>query len=403
MVLHALLFHRKDGLLRSLFLGFAWIGAACLPFFLYTRGWSRDYLGSGYNYEDLWRYLSALRAYLLQIHVYCWPGLIALPLLWKRISGREKTRRESVRNRVTFFALLGLVAVGSPASTWTFVLMAIALAGLMIEQASYLARESKRDSSPASLRKEYCFLIIYLTVGCLLLVGLSAYPFFRYFLGLLPLFSVLTALTLIGLAAWRKWLFWPLATCIVCCNLLQLGPFTAITGFAEKLATDSSTLYLNDFGYLPNNNAAALILRLQEPFPRIQSTAWQYLQEITHHYVGPIGGVVIYLNTNAHPEDKILTTYEQFPLMFYTDLKVYSSRASSDIPGFPDWVLIHGTQPVLSPFLAGAVENPNEYQMVSIPAFEFFSENIPEPAMHRFVTPANGAPVKLFRRVQRHH
>ncbi len=39
-----------------------------------------------------------------------------------------------------------------------------------------------------------------------------------------------------------------------------------------------------------------------------------YLYEITHHYYGPIDGIVKFLNKNARPGDTVAITYEDLPL-----------------------------------------------------------------------------------------
>ncbi len=402
MTLHLFLFHRHDRVLRRFAIGCALIGVACLPFFLYSRGWSRDYLGSGHNYDDLWRFLAGLRAYLLLVHVYCWPGLVAVPLLWRRISGHDKAKRRSARNRVTFLALLWLITTSLPPGVWTFSLMGVALLALSAELILHLNRTSRRAPGAFDLRSEYAFLVLYLIGGCVVITGLAPFPFFRYFLGLLPLFTVLTALTVIGLAVKKDWVAWGLTTCLIACNLIQLSPFTAMMGLCEAAGVTSKSEYLNEFGYIPSNNDARLTLRLDRSYPRFESLPWEYLQEVTHDYVGPIEGVVSYLRAHARSNENIVTTYEQFSLMFYTSQKVYSSYAGNGIPEFPDWVLIHGSQPLyISSVLARALEDPSLYQKVPVPALEFSYENIPEPAWHRFTTPTNGTAVALYHRVQK--
>jgi hypothetical protein len=129
--------------------------------------------------------------------------------------------------------------------------------------------------------------------------------------------------------------------------------------------------------------------------------AWDYVQELTHEYLGPIGGVVRYLRAHAHPGEVIVATYEHFPLMFYTDLRVYPDWASGDLGELPDWVLIHGPRPpALTDRLAQALKDPRQYQQAQVAAHEFAFENIPEPNWHQFRTPAEGPLVSLFHRVR---
>jgi hypothetical protein len=87
--------------------------------------------------------------------------------------------------------------------------------------------------------------------------------------------------------------------------------------------------------------------------------------------------------------------------MFYTDLKVYSTRSGTNLWVLPDWVLIHGSEPPsFSERLARALQNPAEYQQVPVMAHELPFENAPEPNWHQFRTRTDGPLVALFRRVR---
>jgi hypothetical protein len=397
---HSFIYHRNAAVLRRLAAGWAFIAGISLPFFLYSRGWSRDYLGSGHNYEDLWRYLAGLRAYLLQVHAYAWPGLLAFPLLWKKSGSPGAAIQRAKRNRIAIFTLVWFVASCFPPGPWALAWMGIALAALGVEIYVYLKQGLDRPASTAAMRAEYALLIIYLAVGCLVIAGLSPYPFYRYYLGLLPLFVVLTAATVLELASGRRWIAGSLAACLIFCNLLSLGPFSVVTSLAEVAGLASKESYFGEFGYPPNNNNAALTLRISESFPRFQSMPWKYIQEVTHEYVGPITGVVRYLRSNANSNETMLVTYEQFPLMFYTDLKVYSAQAGKDIPECPDWVLIHGpSNPTLPEKLIQALRNPAQYQRANVDVHEYAWENAPEPSLHQYLSPNAGPLVILFHRV----
>jgi len=49
------------------------IAAATLPFFIYTRSWSRNYQEVGYGFESVPRICPRSGPYLFKIHVYAWP------------------------------------------------------------------------------------------------------------------------------------------------------------------------------------------------------------------------------------------------------------------------------------------------------------------------------------------
>jgi hypothetical protein len=398
--LHGFVYHRNSSTLRRLASGWGLIAAIGLPFLVYSRGWSRDYLGSGYNFNDLWRYLAGLRAYLLQVHAYCWPGLLALPLLWKGRGKTQAARHPFRRIRIVAAALVWMLTTCLPPGPWNFALMGVAIAVLGLEVFFYLKADIDRSGSHDGFRAAFSLLIVFLAVGCLLIAGLSPFPFFRYFLGLLPLFTVLTAATVLALASDRKWIAVALTALLLSCNALSQGPFIMMTRLAKTTGLVSEDRYASDFGYRPSNEDAAMTLGIGVPFLGFRSAAWDYAQEGTHEYIGPIDAVVRHLRANARSGESILVTYEQFPLMFYTDLKVYSMRASKDIPEYPDWVFIHGDpNPDLPGRLYQVLRDPSQYQKAPIEAREYLWENIPEPGLHLYRTLRDGPPVMLFHRI----
>jgi 4-amino-4-deoxy-L-arabinose transferase-like glycosyltransferase len=397
---HACILHRNVRFLRRLFLSWAGIGAGTLPFFFFTQAWSRDYMGTGHNYEELWRYLGGLRAYLIQIHVYFWPALLALPLLGMRRSKSAADRFRAKRIRIAIFVILLFAAACFPPGPWSLSLMGCALAAAGMEVITFFRSPSEACRGLA-LRDEWILLILVAAFACLIIAGLAPYPFFRYYLGLFPVFSILTAVTVLELARGKPWLSIALMVCLLSCNLIQLGPLALLTRAVQATGLASPEDYRNDFGYLPNNMNAVLALRLAAPHGGLQSPAAGYFQEITHNYVGPISGVVRYLHAHAKSNENILTTYEHFPLMFHTDLKVFSIHLQDDVPDYPDWVLMHGNvRPVFAGRLAQALRNPAEYEPAPVEAHEYGWENSPEPVFHLFRSPEGGAPVKLFHHVK---
>lgn len=66
-----------------------------------------------------------------------------------------------------------------------------------------------------------------------------------------------------------------------------------------------------------------------------------YLYEVTHHYVGPIDGIVAYLNEHGKPDDVVAITYGDLPLKFYTKMRVVGGLTGEDLtPALhADWVI----------------------------------------------------------------
>lgn len=401
MAAHTFFFHRNRSFFSRFALCLGVIGAGSLPFFIYTNAWSRNYEGAGYGFDDLGRYLATLRAYLLQVHVYCWPFSLVLLVICKRRTHKGAPGRRNQRMRLTILALSWLVALCAPPSGWSFALLVIVVVLAGIDLTRWLLNAPGGKTGAGPLREELALLALLLSVSVILFAGICNYPFYRYLIGLLPLFAAATAATVVAVGSSRRWGAAALTACLVACNIVQLGPFTLATGLAEAIRLVSKDQYANEYGYLPSNMNSSQTLMLIFAFPRLRSLAWEYAQEITHDYLGPIGAVVQYLSTHAQPDDVLVTTYEHFPLMFYTNLRVFPARASERLADPPDWVFVHGEY--ASPFpdrLAQAVRNPKEYQQVPIAAREFSFENIPEPNWHRFRTPTGGPPVSLFHRVR---
>jgi hypothetical protein len=396
MAAHAFVFHRNRIFLRRFAIQSGVIAIACLPFFAYTQGWSRNYGGSGYGFDDLGRYLATLRAYLLQVHVYCWPVLLALPLAWKFTARKHAPKRKSYATKLTALALLYLLALAVPPSPGSFAVMSIVVAVAGFDLTRWVSTNPARNW----MREEVALLALLLSVSVLLFAGICNYPFFRYLVGILPLFAVATAATVIALGAGNKWVTALIAACLVFSNLVQQGPFALIAGWVEALGLGSRVQFVSDYGYRPSNLSSYQSLGLQNAAPRFRSLLWEYAHELTHDYLGPVGAAVRYLQEHAHPDETLLTTYEHFPLIFYTNLHVYQTKSGSNLVELPNWVFIHGSQEAPpSEHLAQALRDPNQYLEINIAAHEFAFENIPEPNWHQFRTPTEGPLIGLFRRV----
>jgi hypothetical protein len=244
-------------------------------------------------------------------------------------------------------------------------------------------------------------LALLLSVSVVFFTGICNYPFFRYLIGILPLFAVATAATVIAVGSSHRWGPAVLTACLVLCDVIQLGPFLVTTGLAEATRIVSEDQFAADFGHVTSNLSSYATLRMGHPFPKLRSLPWEYAYELTHNYLGPISGVILYLHEHARTGEVFVTSYEHFPLMFYTDLEVYSTRSLANPAILPDWVQIHGWEPpVFSERLARALHNPEEYQQAPVMAHELPYENTPEPNWHQFRTWTDGPLVVLFRRVR---
>jgi len=273
------------------------------------------------------------------------------------------------------------------------------LAALMLSTLRYFSAIPDSAMGNRISREEVALLALLPAVSVVFFAGISNDPFFRYLIGIVPILAAATAATVLALASVRRWIAVLLTACLLLYDVLQVGPFALLTGAARVSGLVSQRDLLARFGHLSSNVNSYLNMGQERPFPGLRSLAWEYAQELTHDYVGPIGGVVRYLQEHARPGQSIVTFYEHFPLMFYTELKVYSTRSGTDVGELPDWFLFHGgDDAAFRARLARAMREPGLYRRAPVPAHEYTWENIPEPHRHLFRTPINNPPVILFRR-----
>jgi 4-amino-4-deoxy-L-arabinose transferase-like glycosyltransferase len=66
-----------------------------------------------------------------------------------------------------------------------------------------------------------------------------------------------------------------------------------------------------------------------------------YLYEITHHFVGPVDGLVSYLNEHGKPDDVVAITYDDMPLKLYTKMRIVGGLTGEDLTPTltADWVI----------------------------------------------------------------
>jgi 4-amino-4-deoxy-L-arabinose transferase-like glycosyltransferase len=134
--------------------------------------------------------------------------------------------------------------------------------------------------------------------------------------------------------------------------------------------------------------------------------AWSvpdYLYELTHHYVGPIDGIVTYLTQHARRGDVVAMTYGDLPVKFYTGLRVVGGLTGEDLEPAKtaEWVVVR--KYVVSDkdldvrnYLLSEVPL-REYTPVRIDAPDIPFQNREEPGAHLFRT-AREDPVIILHR-----
>jgi 4-amino-4-deoxy-L-arabinose transferase-like glycosyltransferase len=129
-----------------------------------------------------------------------------------------------------------------------------------------------------------------------------------------------------------------------------------------------------------------------------------YLYEITHHYVGPVDGMVAYLNQHGKPGDVVAITYEDMPLKFYTNMRVVGGLTGEDLtPALTaDWVIVRcnvhcDKDQKVRDYLE---ENLpwQKYQMIELDYPDIAYQNREDPEEHRYRSVREGPPVMILKR-----
>jgi hypothetical protein len=130
-----------------------------------------------------------------------------------------------------------------------------------------------------------------------------------------------------------------------------------------------------------------------------------YLDEITHHYVGPVDGIVEYLNKHGKPDDVVAITYGDMPLKFYTKMRVYGGLTGEDLaPALnADWVIFRhdincDKDEAVTNYLNEHLPK-QRYRTITLDYPDIPNNNREDPDQHRFRT-ATGVPgVTILQRI----
>src|SRR5438552_3456804 len=281
--------------------------------------------------------------------------------------------RRSYANRViAWMAALSLLAsvlaaflVASELHAFPAVLFGVALViGHVLSR-----RAPVGDSTPAESRVTW-FLLVF-TVAYLLVIACGPFGFFRYLLGLLPVFALLQGRLLV-------WLWVRQRVLALAVALLAVVP-------------DPSVLL---DGSLP------------APLGRS-------VRGVTHDVDGPIKGLVRHLKLHARPGDRVFITYGDLPLRFYTGLDVRGGQACEDLSRWPepDWVVVRyffrfraagprwlEDEAWAKRYLAALPSQ--HYRRVELDVADTIWDNIPDPALHAWEPAAYRMRLTVYEKVR---
>jgi 4-amino-4-deoxy-L-arabinose transferase-like glycosyltransferase len=128
-----------------------------------------------------------------------------------------------------------------------------------------------------------------------------------------------------------------------------------------------------------------------------------YLYEITHHYTGPVDGMVTYLNEHSKPDDVVAITYGDLPLKFYTKMRIVGGLTGEDLtPALTaDWVIVrHGlTDLDVQEYLEKNIPW-QRYRKIVLNCTDISWNNREEPDLHYYRTVTGEPPVVIYEKTK---
>jgi 4-amino-4-deoxy-L-arabinose transferase-like glycosyltransferase len=131
-----------------------------------------------------------------------------------------------------------------------------------------------------------------------------------------------------------------------------------------------------------------------------------YLYEITHHYVGPVNGIVAYLNQHGKPDDVVAITYGDLPLKFYTTMRVVGGLTGEDLtPALAaDWVIVRRDIHCDKDEAVAAYLKQNlpwqRYRRIELDCPDIPYNNREDPDEHCYRTVTDAPPVVIFQKIK---
>lgn len=207
----------------------------------------------------------------------------------------------------------------------------------------------------------------FLLAGSLLVDSVSPLRFFRYLTPLIPVAMLLAAAILV------RYVHPPALRWLAVAVLALSNAFALATGFV-----------------FPSRPDHALAL-----------PAWDFLRSITTEHRERLDGVLDYLQAEAAPGDTVWVPDPEFPLIFYTKLRILDARLQRGIPAEePTWILpasASGISARRQLRLPPVLEDHYEEIQLRVPR-SARGGNRPDPHAHEFFADPAMESFRLYRR-----
>jgi hypothetical protein len=153
------------------------------------------------------------------------------------------------------------------------------------------------------------------------------------------------------------------------------------------------------------------IIPVLTAYPIIQSTVRmpiiQFLSEITSEYDNKLADVVHFLRSNARPEETLFVPDPEFPVIFYTGMRVIDARLNPLLyaNNLPDWIFPQSTSGTIGiPELKLPEALENDYELIVLPVHDSpYGDSCPEPEVHASFTSDKLIGFKIYKKSRPHN
>ncbi|MCX5796021.1 MAG: hypothetical protein NTY77_11050 [Elusimicrobia bacterium] len=226
------------------------------------------------------------------------------------------------------------------------------------------------------------FLLIF-CASFILVLSAGSWGMFRYLSVLLPVAAVLCGLALSAL--WERR------------NLAAGAVFLLLAG----------TDVLHS---IPLQQLKAPGTKLADRFPALGPVRFPlagFLYELSHPLPSCDRPLREYLGARARPGDVVLASYGDFPLQYYTGLKVLGGMQGRPLVPDPDWIVLRSQVISLQPgndydvvrYVLGGGVDQSRYERIDLVCPDLVLADSAEPWHHLFRAPPDAKPLELLHRL----
>jgi hypothetical protein len=151
--------------------------------------------------------------------------------------------------------------------------------------------------------------------------------------------------------------------------------------------------------------------KLADRFPALGPVRFPlagYLYELSHPLPSCDRPLREYLSAQARPGDVVIASYGDFPLQYYTGLKVLGGMQGRRLVPDPDWIVLRSQVLSLQPgqdydvarYVLGGQVDQSRYEKIDLACPDLVLADSAEPDHHLFRVPKDAKPLEFLRRIR---